>query len=203
LGSTSFALLAVFQSALAIFLFYYTGEDLTPTYIKWIKRKFNGKKRKIIEKKERKQLENGGMMSPPSEERQEKPKTTKTSIAGMSRKGGMDIEIPKNNDNGNSSDGDDALPDDAPFQKGTLKRNNFSNSHDNGNGNVPHRNYLASTRSEWMSQALGGAGTFKNEKEVEMNLQWQIISGYIDEGARIIIPILYLIFLGWVFGIKN
>lgn len=196
LGSTTFALLVVFESAVVIFFFYYTGENMTPTYIKWIKRKFKDKRIRIIEKNERKQLENeenGGMMSPPGEERQEQLKTTKTSIAGVSWKGGMNIEIPKNknNDNGNSSDGDDGLPDDAQFEKGIMKRNNFSN----GYGNSNRRASFADTRSE----SFSGAGDFKTEQEAEMNAYWQMVSGYIDEGARLFIPMLYCIFLGYVF----
>ena len=169
---------------------------MTPTYIKWIKRKFKDKRIRIIEKNERKQLENeknGGMMLPPGEERQEQLKTTKTSIAGVSWKGRMNIEIPKNknNDNGNSSDGDDGLPDDAQFEKGIMKRNNFSN----GYGNSNRRASFADTRSE----SFSGAGDFKTEQEAEMNAYWQMVSGYIDEGARLFIPMLYCIFLGYVF----
>ena len=155
---------------------------MTPTYIKWIKRKFKDKRIRIIEKNERKQLENeenGGMMSP-GEERQEQLKTTKTSIAGVS-------------DNGNISDGDDGLPDDAQFRKGKMKRKNFSNG--NGNGNSNRRGSFAESRSG----SFAGTGGFRTEKEAEMNAYWQTVSGYIDEGARLFIPMLYCIFLGYVF----
>lgn len=156
---------------------------MTPTYIKWIKRKFKDKKIRIIEKNERKQLENeenGGMMSPPGKERQEQLKTTKTSIAGVS-------------DNGNISDGDDGLPDDAQFRKGIMKRNNFLNG--NGNGNSNRRGSFAESRSG----SFAGTRGFRTEKEAEMNAHWQTVSGYIDEGARLFIPMLYCIFLGYVF----
>merc|ERR1711957_351487 len=52
LGSMLFALLVVFESAVVIFLFYYTGEDMTPTYVKWIQRKIKYARIKQTEKKE-------------------------------------------------------------------------------------------------------------------------------------------------------
>lgn len=43
LGSSAFALAVVFESAAVIFFFYYTGIDLTPLYVKWIRSKIHDK----------------------------------------------------------------------------------------------------------------------------------------------------------------
>lgn len=43
------------------------------------------------------------------------------------------------------------------------------------------------------------AGNFKSEEEAEMNVYWQGISEYIDEGAKLLIPLLYCVFLGYIF----
>lgn len=46
LGTTLFAFLVTFESVLVIFLFYYTAEDLRPSYVKWIVRKLQKGKMK-------------------------------------------------------------------------------------------------------------------------------------------------------------
>lgn len=45
-GSSGFALLVVFQSAVVIYFFFLTKDDLVPGYIKWLKRKLLNEKKK-------------------------------------------------------------------------------------------------------------------------------------------------------------
>jgi len=95
---------------------------------------------------------------------------------------------------------------------------NVSGNYDGNNKNggrigVDLRASLAYTNNQWKSEQSMGtkesmvfkmadAGNFKSEQEAVMNSHWQVLSGYIDEGSRLFIPILYCIFLVYVFSIR-
>merc|ERR1712032_254313 len=48
IGSTSFAFLVTFQSIFSVYFFFYTGDDLFPTYIKWVYKKLYKNKTNLL-----------------------------------------------------------------------------------------------------------------------------------------------------------
>jgi len=68
---------------------------------------------------------------------------------------------------------------------------------------VDRRESFEGTKNNWKSEfsmvKMADACNFKSEDEAKMNAYWQGVSGYIDEGARLIVPILYGVFLVYVF----
>jgi len=221
----------VFESAVVIFFFYYTGEGLTPTYIKWLQRKIKGLRIKQIDAKENQMWEKDENKMTDEvdsiDERQEQQqqgkalKSSPTPYAGVSYKIGMDVQVPENGNDNNQLNG-------ILRQRGTSvkfdestnvgerfdhldRRDSLENTRNDWKSaksiTFDRRESLADTRNDWKSDKsmvrMADAGGFKNEEEAEMNAYWQGVSGYVDEGARLIIPVAYCVFMWFIFEARS
>ena len=245
IGSTTFALFVVFESTIVIFFFYFTGDDLMPTYIKYMKRKWKEQQIRRIEENARKEWEkdenriNGAGFDDTAAKKMDATKLEQsqsqqgdrsqrplhTSNAGVRWKVGETVVFGCDGDgDGDSGDagsdeifeGDDGLPDDAQSE-GILRNTaksigsltsgcaiNRATLGGNKNGIVSLRDSLAETKYDWMNERslavqLADAGDFKTKAEAANNTYWQVVSGYIDEGSRVVIPMMYCAFLGYIF----
>jgi len=222
IGSTTFALLVVFESAIVIYFFYYTAEDLIPTYVKWLQKKRkkiqDARIQQIQERKSEVYKKEENTMTYPVESSDEgqkqqegnELKSLSTPYNGVSGKVGMDFQISANDDTNNQLNGitkenknqqDRILHDNTSFVR-FDKSNIGPKSHSDN-----RRDLFSDSKTYWRSEKsmvqMVDAGNFKNEAEAEMNAYWQVVSGYIDEGARLLIPLLYCVFLGYIFQSRS
>jgi hypothetical protein len=204
LGSTSFALIVVFESAIVIYFFYYTGDDLKPSSYKWATQKFRRWKIDRIESKVRKEWEK-------PENRMSH--TDSTDIGGDN--GGLRKHRRVSwNDDGVIDISND-LKDDSRLN-GIMKNTSdsvrssrdLSLRSDAAVGQMSRHESLAATKDMWMSDRslvmqMADAGNFKNEKEAANNADWQQIAENVDEAARFFVIPLYCAFLGYIFSLAK
>ena len=168
-----------------IFFHFYTGNDVTPSYIKYIKRKNKERQIRRIDGKARKEWE-----------REENS-----------------IEYDDGADDGAAAGVMMAAlsEDDVPLRvsDGSTKcsfNSNSTKSNDNNDDRASEElsRHVSKKRKAWSrdrsaAARLTDAGNFKTEKQATNNEYWQNLSGYIDEGARVFIPLLYCVFLAYIF----
>jgi len=158
LGSMVFAMVVVFETALVTYFFFYTGTDLTPSYVKFFQKKSKEEEDQIGE-----------------EDRTE-------------------------DDNSNRAM-DNSRKDDTVKTRDLLKSSRYPSFPSlNGDNDDSVDDFFCRTREERQLTVKRVADDkCKTREKKHMDEYWQTIAGYIDEGARVILPLLYCVFLGCVF----
>jgi len=157
--STAFALAVVFESAVVIYFFYYTEDDLVPTWARCLIDRFNGKPavEPVVESGEGNQLNAAD-------------------------------EIARNDGDSNEDGNVDRPSSEEEEEEEELLKNGFSPGPKSVN-----------LHHEWRVRA----GNFKSEQEAINNDYWQKIAGRVDEVCRVVFPLAYFIFLGWILSIRH
>lgn len=189
---------------IAIYFFYYTGDDLKPLSYKWARKRFRKWKMKRIESKVRKEWEKS---------------ENQISATDSTDNGGDNGGLRENRRVSWNDDGVIDMSDDLEensrlhrIMKNTsgsvLSSRDFSLRSDTAVDPMSRQNSLAATKDMWMSDRslvmqMADAGNFKNEKEAENNAYWQQIAENVDEAARFVVIPLYCAFLGYIFSLAQ
>ena len=185
-GSTGYAFAVVLQCAVVIYFYYYTGDDLEPTWSRWIRRKLE-QQRGIREMRRRESEQSMARERKDGEE--EKAKTADPSS--------MDFGLGEYD----KSEGCDTL-DEESAAAAAAAVTTLRERRNNGSNNSRIRRDSSRHSFTGRPRALD-ADDFKDRKEAENNRKWQKWAGHIDEGSRLFFPATYVIFLAVMFGVSS
>eukprot|EP00537_Pseudo-nitzschia_pungens_P007091 CAMPEP_0172361556 /NCGR_PEP_ID=MMETSP1060-20121228/5364_1 /TAXON_ID=37318 /ORGANISM="Pseudo-nitzschia pungens, Strain cf. cingulata" /LENGTH=767 /DNA_ID=CAMNT_0013083845 /DNA_START=46 /DNA_END=2349 /DNA_ORIENTATION=- len=191
--STSFAMIVVFESTVVIYFFYFTGDDLVPTWVRYLQRRCQCKARPA--RTSQAQANSDMERSNTAEDHH----ATDVDWNPSSDDGSKDNHHATDADwNPSSSDG----------SQDSIIVHSFSNIEPNENDETGRRSMFAGSKHASDQRAaralsLHEAGDFRTEEEAENNLYWQAISEYIDDGARILLPIFYVVVVGFLYKARD
>ena len=166
--SMMFSVLVVFQSTFVIYFYYFTGSDLRPFYIKWIQDKWRFWRTGQNEEKPNTDENEASERQPASAEETSSMELTEHMKANLPMPNGADKDHGHNSANSRVS-----------FAR--------SISDEERRASVVSLASIFPTRHD--------AEDFKDAKARRNNLRWQRVSRRIDDYSRLIIPVLYFIFL--------
>ncbi|KAL3903403.1 MAG: hypothetical protein SGARI_005398 [Bacillariaceae sp.] len=169
--SMMFSVLVVFQSTAVIYFYYYTGSDLRPFYIRWIQNQWRYWR---------------------TGEKEEKPNTDDNKATQQQPANAEDTSSMELTEHMNAN---------------LTKPNGIHKDNGPNSTNMPHVSFSRSAsederRVSQLGMSLSSilptrhdAEDFKDAKARQNNLRWQRVSRRIDDYSRLIIPLLYFIFL--------
>ena len=167
-----FSGLIIFQSTFVIYFYYFTGSSLKPFYIKWVEDKWRSWR---------------------TGDKEDKPKTDESEASEHGPGNGEDTPSMDLTDHMNAnltkSNGDK-----ASGHHPTNSHVSFSRSASEEEQRAAAAQYGNASFSS-LPAARHDAEDFQDATARENNLRWQRVSRRIDDYSRLIIPLLYLIFL--------
>ena len=186
--SMMFSGLIIFQSTFVIYFYYFTGSSLKPFYIKWVEDKWRSWR---------------------TGDKEDKPKTDESEASEHGAGNGddtpsMDLTDHMNanltKSNGDKTSGHHPTNSHVSFSRSASEEEQRAAAAQYGDGSFSS---LPATRHD--------AEDFQDATARENNLRWQRVSRRIDDYSRLIIPLLYLIFLAVILpsavcasrGVKN
>jgi hypothetical protein len=177
--SMMFSVLVVFQSTFVIYFYYFTGSDLRPFYVKWVQDKWTSRR-------------TGAKAEKPSNDQSPEASGNRAYAAretsDMDMTGQTDAKFTKSNGIG-TQDGHNSTNSRVSFDVRSASEEE-------------RRARLQGAQLAGMNISLSSiiptrhdAEDFKDARARQNNLRWQRVSARIDDYSRLIIPVLYFIFL--------
>ena len=219
--SMLFTALALVESAAVIYFHYYTGDDLVPGWVKWLRQRkfwyredpapehlpirrrtvrFKDEGREIY--REMKEL----TTNPPASVEcvnNSCEVTTEYDHDGShaSVKGGSQVSVQQNGtDTNHHSESDEVIDDE---ECSTPPPGEATRPHPPKRPTLEHEIRSFRTRRTIKTILGRDADDFKNCQEMENNHRWQKVSAAMDDVSRVVFPAAFAVFLTWIFSVRN
>lgn len=200
LMSLVFTALVLFQSAIVIYFYYHTGDNLKPRWYQWIERKVKeywGEEKDVSPGKN----EHRGKEEPVVDEMMMKRKSVVRFKDDSDEMDTDESTLPQNGQKlasrGSSEDHHEVSVD--------ADDSEFDTAHEDDPGpGTLHKDFSSFRTRKSIKTILGrDADDFKNAKEMENNIRWQLVATRIDEYSRVLFPVAFSIYLAATFSNLN
>ena len=212
-GSAAFAFGVVFQCTVVIYFFYYTGDNLQPTWFKWFRQATP--KTMPVERDSTTKVTSPmtpGQIEDHQEEsivfcnsdREDEEESQESQLdkrdgsrisfvteVGSSRRDSFDLFRSR-------KDQEDEDEEESQLNKRDRSRSSFVTE-----GGSSRFDLFRSKKASRMLLKARDANDFKNKDEAENNRNWQTLASHIDEGSKVIFPSAFVVFLAVMFGTIN
>ena len=207
LMSLLFTALALFESAAVIYFHYHTGDDLMPSWYRWMQQQ--RQKRKMSTPSPESDCDEGGKKVRFSQINQMNGAAAEVTSAVDSDDSGAGVENASESSNENKKQAVTHTTNGGKKQDHDVSSLTAFTVPDSSVKRSRRESFAPELRAEMASfrtrksikTILGrDADDFKNAREMENNIRWQTVASRIDEAARVLFPVAFCIYLACTFS---